>query len=407
MNPTKFPFSRMQGNLGLMPQEEMLEVGRNAARLTIGIPKETTFQENRIPLTPAAVALLCAHGHEIAVETGAGINAHFADKDYADAGARIVYQAKETFDAGIVLKISPPTPEESDWIRPKQFICSAVQSTNQYGDIVRKLVEKKATALAYNYLKDDDGFYPVVRSMGEIAGSASLLIAAEYLSNVNQGKGIMLGGVTGVPPVEVIIIGAGIVGESALRTAIGLGAQVRVFDNNLTRLSRLQQHLGGQRVFTSLISGDELSRRLTAADVVIGALRAPEGRTPMVVSEDMVRSMKPGAVIIDVSIDQGGCFETSEITNHQKPTFKKYGVTHYCVPNISSRVAQTASIALSNIFSPMLIDIGQAGGYEDYLRYHHGSRSGIYVFHGMVTNKYFAGLYDLPLRELDLIMAAL
>ena len=243
--------------------------------------------------------------------------------------------------------------------------------------------------------------------MGEIAGSASLLIAAEYLSNVNQGRGIMLGGVTGVPPVEVVIIGAGIVGESALRTALGLGAQVRVFDNNLTRLSRLQQHLGGQRVFTSLISSAELSRRLASADVVIGALRAPEGRTPMVVSEEMVRSMKTGAVIIDVSIDQGGCFETSEITSHQKPTFKKFGVTHYCVPNISSRVAQTASIALSNIFSPMLIDIAQAGGYEDYLRHHHGSRSGIYVFHGMVTNKYFAGLYDLPLRELDLIMAAL
>lgn len=407
MSTTKVSFTRMQSSLGLLPQEEMLEVGRNAARLTIGIPKETTFQENRIPLTPAAVALLCNHGHEIAVETGAGDNAHFSDKEYADAGARIVHQAKDVFEAGIVLKISPPTLEESEWIRPKQFICSAVQSTNQYGDIVRKLVEKKATALAYNYLKDDDGFYPVVRSMGEIAGSASLLIAAEYLSNVNQGRGIMLGGVTGVPPVEVVIIGAGIVGESALRTALGLGAQVRVFDNNLTRLSRLQQHLGGQRVFTSLISSAELSRRLASADVVIGALRAPEGRTPMVVSEEMVRSMKTGAVIIDVSIDQGGCFETSEITSHQKPTFKKFGVTHYCVPNISSRVAQTASIALSNIFSPMLIDIAQAGGYEDYLRHHHGSRSGIYVFHGMVTNKYFAGLYDLPLRELDLIMAAL
>lgn len=390
----------------LLPQEEMLELSRKGASLSIGIPKETSFQETRVPLVPSAVGLLTAHGHQVMIETDAGKPANFQDKDYAEAGAQIVYSKEEVYKAELILKVSPPTPEELELMKPRQVLFSAVQLTTRYGDVVKELLKKRVTALAYNYLKTDDGVFPVVRSMGEIAGSTAILIAAEYLSNVNSGKGLMLGGVTGIPPVEVVIIGAGIVAENATRTALGLGADVKVFDNSLSRLARLQHSLGHQRIYTSLIEQTELAKRIASADVVVGALRAPEGRTPCVVTEEMVREMKYGSVIVDVSIDQGGCFETSFPTTHNDPVFKKYGVIHYCVPNIASRVAHTASIALSNIFSPILVAIGEEGGVDKYLHQHPHARNGVYVYQGMLTNKFFSEMYGIPFKDIDLLMAA-
>ncbi|MBE2247417.1 MAG: alanine dehydrogenase [Candidatus Competibacteraceae bacterium] len=391
----------------LLPQEEMLEVGRRATQVSIGLPKESSFQENRIALVPSAVGLLTAYGHQVLIESDAGKNAYFQDKDYAEAGARIVYSKEEIYKADIVLKISPPTEEEIELIRAKQILFSAVQLGTQYSNVLRKLISKKATALAFNYLKDESGVYPVVKSMGEIAGSTALLIAAEYLSNENEGIGIMLGGVTGIPPVEVVIIGAGIVGENAARTALGLGAEVRIFDNSLSRLSRLKNYLGNRQVFTSLIQQEELAKRLSSADVAIGALRAPEGRTPCVVTEQMVSDMKYGSVIVDVSIDQGGCFETSEITSHNHPVYKKFGVTHYCVPNIPSRVAHTASIALSNIITPVLVTLGEEGGLEKMLHRHMYLRSSVYLYQGILTNRTFGEMYALPYKDIELLMAAL
>ncbi len=407
MNKPGLSYKDIQQGSVLLPQEEMLEVGRKSTKITIGVPRETSFQENRVPLIPSAVSFLTACGHQVLIQADAGKHAHFQDKDYAEAGARIVYSAKEVYQADIVLKISPPTQEEIDCIRPRQLLLSAVQSTTQYGDVIRQLMAKKATALAFNYLRDDEGAFPVVRSMGEIAGSTAMLIAAEYLSNANQGKGLMLGGVTGIPPVEVLIIGAGIVGESAARTALGLGASVKVFDSSLSRLARMQHLVGGHHIFTSLLQPDELARRMQSADVVIGALRAAHGRTPCVVTEQMVSEMKYGSVLIDVSIDQGGCFETSRLTSHDQPTFKKYGVIHYCVPNIASRVAHTASTAMSNIFAPMLASMGEEGGPDQYFRNHPAARSGVYLYQGMVTNEFFAKIYRLPYKDIDLIMAAL
>ncbi len=389
----------------LLPQEEMLEVGRRSSKLQIGIPKETSFQEKRVSLVPAAVAVLVNNGHQVTVETGAGTNANYQDKDYSDAGASIAYSPDLVYKSDIVLKVAPPTFDEIEMMNHKQKLISALQLTVQQKNYFNHLISKKITGLAFDYIKDKSGIYPVVRSMSEIAGNAAILIAGEYLSTTNNGIGMMFGGISGVPPTEVVIIGSGTVSEFAARAAIGFGAYVKVFDNSLYRLRRIQNDVG-QRLFTSIIEPRQLEKALQTADVVIGALRAKEGRTPIVVSDEMVSNMKFGSVIIDISIDQGGCFETSEVTNHANPVFKKYGVTHYCVPNVASRVSQTASLALSNIFTPMLMEMGQNGGMDNLLRMNAGVRNGAYMYNGIVTHKYIGETYGLPYKDIDLLIAA-
>jgi alanine dehydrogenase len=391
---------------GLMPQEEMLEVARRKGQLFIGLPKETSFQENRIALVPDAVALLVNNGHNVLVETNAGKAANFEDNDYSEAGAQIVYTREEVYKADIILKVAPPSAEEIALMQRKQTLFSALQFTVQTDDYVKQLMDKKITAIAYDYIQDEEGIFPIIRSMSEIAGNTSILIAAEYLSNVNNGQGSMFGGVTGTPPTDVIILGAGTVGEYATRAALGLGASVKVFDNSVSRLRRLQSDLG-IRVFTSVMQPKVLKKALKTADVVIGAIRAPQGRTPCVVSEEMVSDMKYGSVIIDISIDQGGCFETSEVTNHTKPVFRKYGVIHYCVPNIASRVSRTASYALSNVFAPIMLNIGDEGGIENMLKSNSGVRNGIYIYNGILTNKFLGETYELPFTDINLLMAVI
>lgn len=390
----------------LMPQEEMLEIARKKGKLFIGIPKEISFQENRVALVPDAVALLVNNGHQIIVETNAGRMANFQDHDYSEAGAQIVYSAEEVYKADIILKVAPPSPQEIEMMQQKQTLISALQLTVQPEDFLKQLSSKRITAIAFDWIKDIDGIYTVIRSMGEIAGGTSILIAAEYLSNVNNGQGAILGGISGISPTEVVILGAGTVGEFATRAALGLGASVKVFDNNIYRLRRLQSDIG-TRVFTSVIQPRVLAKHLKTADVVIGAIRAQQGRTPCVVTEEMVSEMKVGSVIIDVSIDQGGCFETSEVTNHTKPVFRKHGVIHYCVPNIASRVSRTASYALSTIFAPILINIGEEGGVENMLRTDVGVRNGVYLYNGTLTNQVLGDMFKLPYKDINLLMAAL
>jgi alanine dehydrogenase len=387
----------------LMPQEEMLEVGRKKGKLFIGIPKEISFQENRVALVPDAVALLVNNGHRIVVETNAGKMANFQDHDYSEAGAQIVYSAADVYKADIILKVAPPSPQEIELMQHKQTLISALQLTVQPEDFIKQLMSKKITAIAFDWIKDQDGIYSVIRSMGEIAGGTSILIAAEYLSNVNNGQGAILGGISGISPTEVVILGAGTVGEFATRAALGLGASVKVFDNSIFKLRRLQSDIG-TRIFTSVIQPRVLSKHLKTADVVIGAIRAQQGRTPLVVNEQMVSEMKVGSVIIDVSIDQGGCFETSEVTNHSKPVFRKHGVIHYCVPNIASRVSRTASYALSTIFAPILLNIGEEGGVENMLRRDEGVRNGIYLYNGILTNQVLGEMFKLPYKDINLFM---
>jgi alanine dehydrogenase len=388
------------------PQEEMLEVARKKGKLFIGIPKEIAFQETRVPLVPDAVALICNNGHRVVVEAGAGKAANFEDSDYSEAGAEIVYSPADVYKADVIFKIAPPTYEEIELMQHKQTLFSALQLTVQPQDFLKKLTSKKLNCVAFDLIVDEAGIFPVIRAMGEIAGGASILIAAELLSNVNNGVGSILGGISGISPTEVIIIGAGTVGEFAARAAIGLGATVKVFDNSTSRLRRLQNQLG-TRVFTSVIVPKVLEKHLKTADVAIGALRATKGRTPCVVTEAMVSEMKTGSVIVDVSIDQGGVFETSEVTNHTKPVFRKHGVIHYCVPNINSRVARTASYALSNIFSQVILNMGDEGGFDAIVRRDAGLRNGVYIYNGILTNQFLGETFNLPFKDINLLMAAI
>jgi alanine dehydrogenase len=396
-------FKSFKGSL--LPQEEMLEIERKQSQLAIGIPKETNFQENRVALGPAAVGLLVNNGHHVIVQRGAGVEANFSDKDYSEAGATIVEDAKTVFEADLLVKVVPPSLEEVELMKRGQTLISALQIATHPKNLIQKLMEKKVTAVAWDFIMDEVGTLPVVRSMGEIAGTTSILIASEYLSKAQNGQGLMLGGLTGVAPASVVILGAGTVAEFACRAALGLGAAVKVFDDSIYKLNRLQNSLD-QRIFTSTLQPKDLIKALKRADVVIGAIRAPKGRTPCIVTEEMVSEMKEGSMIVDVSIDQGGCFETSEVTTLEAPVFKKYGVTHYCVPNIASRVSRTASCALSNIFAPILINVGESGGAGNFLRRNAGFRNGVYIFKGVLTNEYLGKTLNIPFKDINLLIAA-
>ncbi|HEX7367589.1 MAG TPA: alanine dehydrogenase [Pelobium sp.] len=398
-------FSEVAQQAMMQPQESLESVKQRSNSLYIGIPKETSYQENRIPLTPLSVALLINNGHQVVIEAGAGLAANFADIKYSEQGARIVHDVREVYQADIIIKIAPPSMDEIAMMKHNQIVFSALQTGTLKKEHLSALMDKKITALAFEYLRDEGNILTVVRAMSEIVGSTSVLIAAEYVSNAFGGKGLMLGGVTGVPPTEIVILGAGTVGEYAARTAIALGASVKVFDSSLYRLRRLQNNVGS-RVFTSVLQPLVLEKAVTTCDVVIGAIRAQHGRSPCVVTEEMVSRMKPNSVIIDVSIDQGGCFETSEITNHKNPVFRKHDVIHYCVPNIASRVSRTATYALTNIFTPILIDIGDMGGIMNLIWEKAGIRNAVYIYQGAMCNKDLAQRFGLPHKDLNLLVVS-
>ncbi|MGN6400121.1 MAG: alanine dehydrogenase [Flavisolibacter sp.] len=385
--------------------EETLDIKPKGARLHIGIPKEIAFQENRIALTPDAVSVLISNGHEVTIENNAGEAAHFADKDYSEAGARISYNREEVYKAPILVKSAPVIEEELPLLQLNQMIISPIHLSVLKAELLQKMMEKRITAISFENLKDDSGSYPIVRGMSEIAGSAVMLIAAQYLSSANHGKGVLLGGISGIAPTKVIIIGAGIVGEYAARAALALGASVKVFDNSVYRLKRLQNNIG-QRLWTSVIEPRMLAKQLKTCEVAVGALSSETGRTPVVVTEEMVSSMRQGSVVIDVSIDRGGCFETSEITTHENPVYLKYGVIHYCVPNIPSGFARTASQAISNVLMPLLLEAGEDGGFEHMVWHQIHLRSGIYMFKGALTNFYLSERFNLKYTDLNLLIAS-
>lgn len=390
----------------LNPKEQVLEVSTDRKGFSIVIPKEIEMQENRLALSPEAAALLVNNDNQVTVETGAGSGAKFHDNLYSEAGARICYSPEELYKSGdVILKVTPPTLQEIDLMQPGSTLISALQVSQLTPEYFQAINRKKITGIGFEMLEDVVGSMPIVRAMSEIAGNTVLLIAAEYLNSRNNGRGIIMGGVTGVPPTKIVIIGAGTVGEYAARNALGLGAEVKVFDNHLYKLRRMKQRLGNQ-LFTSTIDFANLSDALRRADVVIGALRSEDGRTPCVVTEEMVSTMKEDSIIIDVSIDQGGCFETSQMTNHADPIFKKYGVIHYGVPNIASRVAHTATQALSNILTPMILRAKELGGIEDMIFAKEWFMKGVYCYKGSVTNRHLARILNMKYKDLALFKIA-
>ncbi|MEM8509708.1 MAG: alanine dehydrogenase [Bacteroidota bacterium] len=392
------PFSRQQ----LLPQEETLEVLKQKGELFIGLPKENQYQEKRICLTPDAVNAITAHGHRVLIEAGAGEAASYTDLDYTNAGAEITKDTKKIFSCPLLLKVEPPTLSEIELMNPQAIVISALQIKTQNKKYFEQIAKKRITAIAFEYIRDDDGKYPAVRSLSEIAGISSILIAAELMAAANRGNGLMFGNISGVPPVEVVIIGAGTVGQFAARSALGLGANIKIFDNSITKLRNIQTNLN-QTVYTSTIQPKNLLKALKRCDVAIGATRGKD-RSPVVVSTSMVENMKKGAVIIDVSIDMGGCFESSEVTDHENPTVEKYGVIHYGVPNIPSRYPRTSSISISNIFTPYLLKIGEDGGLENALRFDKGLRNGLYMYHGILTNKSVGDWFGLSYNDINFLI---
>lgn len=389
----------------LYPQEKLAKVKGDSKSLKISIPSEVSYQENRVSLTPSAVGILVANGHEVQVEQDAGKHAFFEDNEYSEAGAQIVYSKEDAFQADLIVKVEPPTIEEIEMMKPGTTVFSALQLGSAEPAYFELMNKRKVTALAYEMLEDKVGGLPIVNAMSELAGTLVIPIAAEYMSSVNGGKGVILGGITGVPPTRVIILGAGTVAEYAARAALGLGSEVRIFDNEVYKLRRIKHKLANQ-AFTSVIDSATLEQSLRSADVVIGALRAEKGRARCVVTEEMVGNMKPGSVIIDVSIDQGGCIETSRTTSHAKPTFKKFDVIHYCVPNIASRAARSATTAMSNILTPVLLKIADSGGMEECMATHKWLSNGVYAYRGSTTNLGIAKKYNLPFKDLSLFLAA-
>ena len=385
--------------------EETLDIKPKGVPLHIGIPRETAFQENRIALTPDAVGVLVSNGHDVVIEHNAGEASHYRDKDYSEAGARIIYDKSEVLRAPILVKSAPVIEEDLPLLQLNQIIISPIHLSAMKADLLQKMMDKRITGISFENLKDDSGTYPIVRSMSEIAGSAVMLIAGQYLSSANHGKGVLLGGISGIPPTKVIILGAGIVGEFAARAALALGASVKVFDNSVYRLKRLQNNIG-QRMWTSVIEPRILAKQIKTCEIAVGALSSQSGRTPVVVSDEMVSNMRPGSVIIDVSIDRGGCFETSRITTHEQPVFSKYGVIHYCVPNIPSGFARTASHAISNVLMPLLLEAGEEGGFENLVWHKIHLRSGIYLFKGALTNFHLSQRFDLKYTDLNLLIAS-
>ena len=385
--------------------EEKLDVKPVGSKLHIGIPKEFAFQENRVSLTPDAVGVLICNGHDVVVEHNAGLASHFTDNDYAEAGAKIVFDKLEVFKCPILVKSAPIVMEDLPNLQLNQFIISPIHHSALKKEVMEKMMEKKITAISFENLKDENGSYPIVRSMSEIAGSAVMLIAGQYLSSFNNGKGVLLGGISGIPPTKVVVIGAGIVGECATRNALALGSSVKVFDNNVSRLKQLENNLG-HRVWTSVLEPKILAKQLKTCEVAVGALSNEFGRAPIVVSEKMVAAMRPGSIIIDVAIDRGGCFETSELTSHEKPTYVYHDIIHYCVPNIPSGFARTASQAISNVLMPLLLKVGEEAGIEELVWKTFYLREGIYLFHGALTDFYISQKFELKFTDLNLLIAS-
>lgn len=387
----------------LTPQEQTLKVRSKKQHLFIGIPKEDNFQENRIALIPSAVRTLVKAGHRIVIEKGAGEKANYTDFEYSEAGAEIAYSRERVFEATVLLKVAPVTNEEIDLCHPGQILISPLHLPTLSDNFVFRLKQKRVTALAMEYMKDRTGIFPFVRMMSEMAGISAMQTAAELLSTTSKGQGVLLGGISGVPPAKVVVLGAGVVGRVAARVALGYGAEVRVFDNSIKKLMRLQSDIG-TKIYTGTFSTPELEQELCTANVAIGAIHSETGRTPCIISEDMVAEMKPGAVIIDVSIDQGGCFATSRVTTHDKPTFRMHDVIHYCVPNIVSRFPRTSSAAFSNILTPFFLEAGNTQGIEALLRTSMGFRNGVYIYKGCLTNKYLSERFNVKYTDINLLL---
>lgn len=389
----------------LMPQEELLETGLKKKKVSIGIPCESDDNEKRIPLTPEAVNILVEAGNQVYVQEGSGKGANYSDNDYSENGALITKTGDEVFNCDLIIKVAPFSPEEIKKLRDRSTVLSFLKVLKQDRSALTGMMQKNITAIAFERIRDRNDELPVVESMSEISGVTAVLIASEYLSNKYGGKGVMLGGISGVTPTEVVIIGAGTAGEYAARAALGLGAEVKIFDNSVHRLRKFQSLLG-QRLQTSVYHPQVLYKALKSADVLIGAIQIEDLRPWYHITEDMVRKMKKGSFLIDLSLDRGGCIETIECRDLKDPVYEKHGVIHFAAWNLPSRVARTASIALSNVFTPLIQEMADQGGLDIMLKSNSGLTEGVYVYKGILTNETLGQKFNLLSKDINLLLAA-
>jgi alanine dehydrogenase len=390
----------------LMTMEKPLKKRENHESLRIGVPREVANEERRVALAPSGVSTLVANGHEVYVENGAGEQAHFPDTAYADAGADLIDAPADLYaHADLIVKVGPPNEDELDLLKEKQILISALNLGGMTPNYLRHLMELRVTGIGFEFIRDPDGTFPLVRMMHEITGTMAVQIAGRYLESNEGGRGVILGGISGVPPATVVILGAGVVGEWAARTALGYGAHVIVLDTDLGPL-RVLEHYLERRITTVMASEQYIRQAVRSADVVIGAMMSDGQRSPVLVTEDAVASMTPGAVIVDAVMDQGGCIETSRPTTHSEPTFREHDVVHYCVPNMPSNAARTATYALTHVLVPYLIRIGDMGSINEALWQDEGLRSGTYVYRHHLTKKSLATMFGMTYRDIELLIAS-
>ena len=392
--------------IGIKSLEKQMIDSSSGRSLKIGLPKETSNDESRISLTPGGVSVLTANGHEVFIEQDAGSQARFPDQEYADAGANISLSSNDLYkQSEIILKIAPPCPDEFALLQHNHVLFSALHLGNTTQEFIDILLENCIAAIGYEFIQGDDSEFPIVRMMHEITGSMTIQIAAHYLEKSDNGQGVMLGSISGVPPATVVILGSGITAEYAARTALGYGAQVFMMDNNLPRLRHLENALD-RRIITAIANDQYLASAIEFADVVIGAAIVDGERAPVWVTESMVSQMKAGSVIVDTVIDQGGCIATSKPTTHSNPVFMNHGVIHYCVPNIPSNVPRTATYALNNVIVPYMLEIGHAGSIEECLWANTALRNGTYVYKKHLTKKALAQQFDMSYRDIEMLIAS-
>jgi alanine dehydrogenase len=399
---TKDPFHDLLSQQGILPMEAMAWTKQNAKSILIGIPKEISANENRTPLSPTAIKLLVANGHEVIIESSAGKRAGFEDSDYLLAGATVSEDLSQIWASPLILKLTPPTLSEIGLMKKNACIISCAATFLLSEDMIDAMNQKKIMGIGMEYVEDNGGGFPFVQIMAEIAGQMILPIASQLLSSQDDSN-ILLGNVTGVEPCQIVVLGAGHVVEQVAKAAYHAGIQIQVFDKDIYKLQRLKQTLGIPLI-TQVIDSENLPKALKSAQVIIGALRSETGITPCLVTEEMVSKLKPGTLIMDVCIDQGGCFETSELTTLSHPIFRKYGVIHYCVPNIPSKVGKTSSLAISNLLTSFILKSGKTGGVEEMLWQGKSFMKGVYVFKGFVTNKIIGKKFNKPVKEIQMLL---
>jgi alanine dehydrogenase len=372
--------------------------------MIVGVPKEIKIGENRVGATPDGVDMLVKAGHRVLVEKGAGEGSGFGDEEYQDAGAELVPNPADAWEAELVLKIKEPVEPEFQFFRDDLVLFTYLHLANPgLEKLTRALMDKKVTAIAYETVQLPDGTLPLLEPMSEVAGRMAMQIAAHFLEKTHGGRGVLIGGVPGVTPCNVVIVGAGTVGWNAALVALGMGANVTVINRGIKRLRHLAETLGTVHtgnLTTVKLTPSSLAEALRDADVVIGAVLTPGARAPILVTREMVRSMKPGSVIVDIDIDQGGIFETARPTTHEDPVYVEEGVIHYCVTNMPGAVPRTSTIALTNATLPYALDLANLG-FVQAIKRDAALAKGVNVYAGYVTNQGVAKAHGLMYRPLE------